>query len=263
MIQLRIAEGCGPTGRLLERMLRERGVSDRGGPEGVVCWGTGYHGQAPSLNRAASHFNKLQQLEVLSAPESHNLRTVPIVRGTEPGDFPAFARQASHVGGRDIRLCLQPEHAQMYLRNGWSYLTRYVPLTTEFRVWVYRRRHLGTYRKVLARPNDFLRRQRFGCNYDNGYSFQLVPEASIPRPAVEMASTAVQALGLDFGAVDILQGKDNQFYILEVNTAPGVEGDGRQVIRSLADRIASWYNHGMPRRNGDADAPRGERRPRR
>jgi len=78
-----------------------------------------------------------------------------------------------------------------------------------------------------------------------------VTEANIPRAAVELAGDALQAIGLDFGAVDILVGKDGQNYVLECNSAPGVEGDDRQVIRALARKIANWERNGFLRRNGD------------
>ena len=40
-----------------------------------------------------------------------------------------------------------------------------------------------------------------------------------------LAINAIRALHLDFGAVDIIYNeRENQFYVLEVNTAPGLEG---------------------------------------
>ena len=40
-----------------------------------------------------------------------------------------------------------------------------------------------------------------------------------------LAISAVDSLGLDFGAVDIIWNEsEDQYYVLEVNTAPGVEG---------------------------------------
>lgn len=38
----------------------------------------------------------------------------------------------------------------------------------------------------------------------------------------ELAISAVQALGLDFGAVDIIKNEEGEVYVLEVNTAPGL-----------------------------------------
>lgn len=253
------AEGCGPTGTLLGQLLTERGIDQ--GPRAlataVVCWGNGYEGNLPSLNRNATRFNKLEQLRVLATPESHNLKTVPFMAplsGMPANSFPCFARKLSHAGGTDIRLCLEPEHASLYAQAGWNFATKYIPNSTEYRIWIYRKQHLGTYQKSLARPQEFMRSGRFGANYDNGYSFQIVAQENLPTAAIEMAKSAVDALGLDFGAVDILKGRDNHFYILEVNTAPGVESSARQAIQLLADKIAYWVGHNYLRRTGDESA---------
>lgn len=50
------------------------------------------------------------------------------------------------------------------------------------------------------------------------------------------AKKAVNALGLDFGAVDILA-DDNQAWVLEVNTAPGVGGS---MPRVYAEQFNRW-----------------------
>lgn len=46
----------------------------------------------------------------------------------------------------------------------------------------------------------------------------------VPDVAKQEAINAVNALGLDFGAVDIILGTDGVYYVLEVNTACGLEG---------------------------------------
>lgn len=263
MLYLNIAEGCGPTGRILRDLLRERNVevtenaTER--KDAVLCWGNGYTGRLPSLNRNAVQFDKLRQLQVLASPESHNLRTVPFQAVTaatlpRPDFFPAFMRKLSHAGGTDIRLALEPEHAGLFARNGWAFATKYIPNQREYRIWVYRRQMLGCYEKTLARPAEFLASRRYGANFDNGYAFTFVPSANVPQAARETATSAVNALGLDFGAVDMLQGRDGNFYILEVNTAPGVEGPDRVAIQALADKIAWWVEHNYPRRSGDEAA---------
>lgn len=239
MLQFRIAEGCSKTGATLQKLC-EGAHSPR---VGVVCWGRGYNGTEPALNRAAGAANKLQQLEafkkagILVPPF---WRTAP----TAPEDYPLLGRSLNHHGGLDIRLIMQATDLKFH--PGIDYFMRYVPRLREFRSWIYRRRHLGTYEKVQTKAAT-----KVGANYRNGFSFQLVAADQLPAGIREISSSAVEALGLDFGAVDILQGQDNAYYVLEVNTAPGVEGENRQVIRALADKILRWQTLGFPRRNGD------------
>ncbi len=69
-------------------------------------------------------------------------------------------------------------------------------------------------------------------NHDNGFIF--VRGDANPHPAVvSAASDALQSLGLDFGAVDIIwNAKEGKAYVLEINTAPGLEG---QTVDDYAD----------------------------
>ena len=54
------------------------------------------------------------------------------------------------------------------------------------------------------------------------------------------AVQAIAALGLDFGAVDIIQkDSDNSVYVLEVNTAPGL-GEGGSAIAAYAQAFQGW-----------------------
>lgn len=248
MIQIHFAKGCKPTAEVLRLLVeKEQAGESKKVPEvGHVYWG--FPGAAsPALNSKASAFNKLQELEVLAKA---GVVTVPFM-ATKPfayNAYPVLARKLKHHGGLDIILCKGPVGVRKALARGRSFFTQFIPSRTEYRVWVYRGRHLGTYEKVLAHPE---KRHRVGRNHRNGYAFQLVTEANIPRAAVTQAVQSIQALGLDFGAVDILQGNDGRYFVLEVNSAPGVEGEGRQVIQSLAHRIVRWEQAGFPGRKED------------
>lgn len=61
-------------------------------------------------------------------------------------------------------------------------------------------------------------------NLDGGFIF--AREGVVESPvASEEALKAVAALGLDFGAVDIMWNqRENKYFVLEVNTAPGLAG---------------------------------------
>lgn len=259
MIDLRVAEGCGPTGRLLRELLTGLGVRvGREGARGVVCYGVSYTGNLPSLNAKAGGRTKLAELErlntsgILTPPPFvfQGGRLVPVGGHHAAATFPMFGRKLQHREGKDIMPVFQEEDIPLRVAAGARFFTNYVPRETEYRVWTYRRMHLATYVKVMRHPEQY----RFmGCSFRNGYAFELVNSENVPRGAVEAAAASVSAIGLDFGAVDILKGKDGRFYVLEINSAAGVEGPGRQGIRSLAAKIQRWEQGGYLRRNGDAD----------
>lgn len=238
MLDFRIANGCGPTGTLLRKLVG----TPKAGPLGIVCWGVGYNGTEPSLNKRAGAANKIQQLQKFKAA---GLLTPPFwgQLPSEVGAFPVLGRKLKGHGGLDIALIMQPGDAKFFSSD---FYTRYIPRKTEFRTWIYRRRHLGTYEKVQVKAAT-----KIGANYKNGFSFKLLASESVPAALRDIAAKAVDALELDFGAVDTLMGIDGALYILEVNTAPGVEGENRQVIQGLADKIRKWEALKFPRRNGD------------
>ncbi len=61
-------------------------------------------------------------------------------------------------------------------------------------------------------------------NHKNGFIFQH-ENFELPEECVVKAKEAVELCGLDFGAVDIIwNDKQQRAYVLEVNTAPGLEG---------------------------------------
>ena len=106
---------------------------------------------------------------------------------------------------------------------------KYTPKKWEFRVHVFRGEAFATHRKALRRdrgttigytPNWRIR------SYDNGFIFERHIEFEVPASVAEQARRAVAALGLDFGACDVIYNQiRDKSYVLEVNTAPGIEGE--------------------------------------
>lgn len=60
-------------------------------------------------------------------------------------------------------------------------------------------------------------------NSDNGYVFAR-NEIRTPEGINQLAVDAVKALGLKYGAVDIIEDREGSLYVLEINSAFGLEG---------------------------------------
>jgi glutathione synthase/RimK-type ligase-like ATP-grasp enzyme len=75
-------------------------------------------------------------------------------------------------------------------------------------------------------------------NHNNGYVF-IRGDVAPPEQVIEQARFAVNSLGLDFGAVDIIYNHHYQLAtVLEVNTAPGLEG---QTVIDYANYFREHY----------------------
>ena len=245
VIELRANKG--PTGRLLRQLLQEKGLLARPGQtaRGVVNYGHGGASNLPTLNARAGTFNKYVELETLA---QKGVSTVPFARRRAELPGVALGRRIHHTRGTDIVVIRagQPH-------TGSDFYTALIPKRREFRVWGFRRKPIATYEKVLTYPVKLGRRGRSRdvWNWRNGYAYNFLHPEAAPKALKGLGAAAVDALGLDFGAVDIIEGHDGRFYCLEVNTAPGVEGP-RWGLTSLARHIELWAQGGYKRRNGEA-----------
>jgi hypothetical protein len=232
-IQLRAIKG--PTGRLLHEMLDEKGLL-RAPIQGVVNFGYGGHNDLPTLNAEAGTKDKLQELMAL---KRGGIPTVPFSRQAADLQAPVFGRRLHHTRGNDImvynvRPLLRGDHRS-------DYYTQLIPKRTEYRVWAFQGKCLATYEKILAYPGKNGRggRSREVWNWWNGYAYQFIRPEDIEADVKELGVEAVKAVGLDFGAVDIILGTNGRLYALEVNSAPGTEGR-RQGLTSLVNCIERW-----------------------
>lgn len=119
-----------------------------------------------------------------------------------------------------------------------SYLvTEYIKKTKEYRVHVFDGKVIDVQEK--RKEKDFP-----SLNYQirtraNGWVF-CREDINPPEKVLSEAVAAVAALNLDFGAVDIIWNRHHdKAYVLEVNTAPGIEGT---TIESYANAISQYVN---------------------
>lgn len=135
--------------------------------------------------------------------------------------------------GRGIVLADHREalvHAPLYVK--------YKKKRKEFRVHVFQGRVIDVAEKRKRRATDENARfDGYVRNLANGWVFC---RDAVIRPAdlESLAVGACAALGLDFGAVDIIWNeRENKSYLLEVNTAPGLEGT---TLINYSTAILNW-----------------------
>lgn len=104
--------------------------------------------------------------------------------------------------------------------------TKYVPKAEEYRIHVFQDDAFFIQRKARKKevPDDKVNWQV--RNHANGFVFAHNEGIDVGEGAKQLAVLAVKALGLDFGAVDLIYNKkQGKYYVLEVNTACGLQGE--------------------------------------
>lgn len=102
--------------------------------------------------------------------------------------------------------------------------TKYIPKTEEYRVHVFKDEAFFVQRKARKKEVPDAQVNWKIRNLAGGFIFAN-QDVDVPNEAKEAAVKAVKLLGLDFGAVDIIWNKKrDKYYILEINTAPGLAG---------------------------------------
>jgi glutathione synthase/RimK-type ligase-like ATP-grasp enzyme len=176
-------------------------------------------------DKVAARYNKLDQYKMLAAAE------VPMVRFTTEkrvayswlnDGYDVFCRLAGNsCGGHGIRLYTAEYHANTEddLPDATVY-TRRFRARREYRVHVFGGVAIDVSQKLKqdGREPNAIR------SFDNGYVYAHNNVEEYPQSMKDAAIKAVAALGLDFGAVDILLMDSGNCAVLEVNTAPGMEG---------------------------------------
>jgi glutathione synthase/RimK-type ligase-like ATP-grasp enzyme len=99
---------------------------------------------------------------------------------------------------------------------------KYIKKVSEYRVHVYNGNAFFIQRKAkksgVTNPNWQVR------NLEGGFAFVECDSSSVPPQVLEQSIMACQALGLDFGGVDVIWNANmSKAFVLEVNTACGLE----------------------------------------
>lgn len=113
---------------------------------------------------------------------------------------------------------------------------QYVPKLVEYRIHVAGGQVIFAQEKKRKADGEQTEDQKLIRNYDNGWVFCPTDTATLTEDVRATAMAAVVGLGLDFGAVDLIIGRDDGLaYVLEVNTAPGLSSPG--LIQAYVNKL--------------------------
>lgn len=120
--------------------------------------------------------------------------------------------------GTSCASCVQTElpHAELYVKG--------IEARAEYRIHVFNGNVISYAKKRRERGDEPTEEQNKIRSHNNGWIFTRENLRRLER-VEELAINAVRALNLDFGGVDIVRDEDGDVYVLEVNTACGLEGE--------------------------------------
>ncbi len=140
-----------------------------------------------------------------------------------------LARASQGKGIKIITMEDELPYAELY--------TKAVPKAHEYRVHVFKGSVID-YTKKRKRTdvevNPYIK------NYENGWVF-CRDGIQLPNVVKDASVKACEALGLDFCAIDILyRERENKAFVLEANTAPGLEGTTLDKYCEAIKREIEW-----------------------
>lgn len=255
----------GPTGRDLARALgipagRHMPRRRSGDFKQVIRWGNtefvpaiycqngsyGYRREINCRTPVALASSKLRALKTMQAAG------VPVPKFSTTGEglkFPLFGRSYRHCRGQDIRLIR--DEFELRTRAPSDYYTEYIEPYKEYRIHVFHGQIIIPQKKYFSEgylaekenSEEIWADAQLIRNDEHGWRFYEMKDVNNVPEAVRNASiSAVDALGLDFGAVDVISyGRDEngkrRASVLEVNTAPGLMNANLNIY---ADNLRSY-----------------------
>lgn len=238
--------------RNLARVIRRRGVKPT---DFLLRWGTTKNAELDSvfsragakiLNSASAieaNTNKLNSLVVFKSAGV----PVPVFYKNKKDirNFPVLGRKFNHKGGKDIIMIsgsIDP------LKNDYSkipdrhFYTEFIPSEAEYRVHVFAGKVIRITKKVFRGHDRFDKDISEKCVIRNdtyGWGHHALTDDELKlfsKDALDVCVRAVKAIGLDFGAVDLLIGKGRP-YVLEVNSCPRLNSIGMELYANSIKAI--------------------------
>lgn len=208
----------------------------------VINWGSSsVHFSHPNmLNKAEAVRTATNKLAALTKMKAAGI-SVPdfttdrsVVEGWLRDGYRAVARhKLSGHSGQGIQVVRPGEGAVPYA----PLYTRYTKKDKEYRIHVFRGKVIDICEKRQRKGGSAT--ESLIRTHANGWIF-CRDGVNCPDSVQQMAIKAVAALGLDFGGLDVIT-RDEKAWVLEVNTAPGLEGT---TLERYAKAIKEYWQGG-------------------
>jgi glutathione synthase/RimK-type ligase-like ATP-grasp enzyme len=211
----------------------------------IIVWGAGHKPLwwdktkgIYALNHSDAICRAIDKVQTFKLLASAHVPTVPwtqdhdLVRDwINEGDETVLARK--QVEGRDGAgiVLMGRDYPHTDNQTEAPLYTVLIPAKMEYRVHVFRGRAIIAQEK-RPDPRERITSQVIKTG-SNGWAF-CAPLFTVPDCIYEASVRAVNALGLDFGGVDILLDQEDHARVLEVNTAPEIVGTD---VETYADQI--------------------------
>jgi glutathione synthase/RimK-type ligase-like ATP-grasp enzyme len=145
-----------------------------------------------------------------------------------------IGRPDRHSGGRGLwRINSNDTFMNAYRgtrrKKAATHFMEFIDAPREYRVHIFKGRSIRLSEKRHGETGD--------TAHGNYITVRPDPEHNI-RHVREAAKRAVEAVGLDFGAVDVLA-NNNECWVLETNASPGIGGS---LPKLYADTFTKWKN---------------------
>lgn len=174
--------------------------------------------------------------------------------------LPIIGRKNYHQGGEGFWLCLTAAQIDAAIAAGAQYFQNYIDIADEYRLHVFGDNIIYAVKKVenatkegwvaqrVEKITDYAQKNNVNVNADTmnyvlgiiygeqqlpdrvvrsnhrGWKFSNVRLNTLNNDLKAAAVRAVKAIGLTFGAVDCCVDSAGHVYIIEVNSAPGLQG---------------------------------------
>lgn len=151
-------------------------------------------------------------------------------------DFPVVRRSAYHSRASDIEVITEPDN---FIKG--SFYTRFIPSELEYRLHIMFGQCIRISKKIPDSEHtkieitDVIRSSSTGWTLEDFFKHDI----GIENLAIRECIKAMNIIGLDFGACDVIVSSENNLpYLLEINSAPrlsyfGLEAYSKEILEHL------------------------------